>query len=78
MSANPRPPSGRWWESNAAVLAALALLGPFALPLVWAHSRYRVATKVILTVVTVAVTVGALLVTRSLAERLLEALRELS
>ncbi len=72
------PPVGRWWESNATVIVALAVLGPFALPLVWRHSRYKVWTKVTLTIITVGFSVWAVLFTKSLYERLLAVLSGVS
>ncbi len=65
---------GRWWQSNATVIIALAVLGPFALPLVWAHPRYKPWTKVALTVMVLAFTVWATLFARELLTRLLDRL----
>ena len=67
-------PARRWWQSNATVIVALAVLGPFALPLVWANPRYKVATKLVLTVMVVAVSIWAVLFTRALVARLTDLL----
>ena len=47
----------RWYYSTAAVVIALATVGPFALPLVWFNPRYRTAAKVILTILILVLTV---------------------
>ncbi len=47
----------KWYHSRWAILLALALLGPFALPIVWSHPRYSVATKTVLTLLTLVLTV---------------------
>ena len=49
-------PQTRWYYSKYAVVIGLATLGPFALPMVWSNPRYSVLTKVIITVLTLAVT----------------------
>lgn len=66
----PEPRRVRWWQSNATVIVALAVLGPFALPLVWAHPRYKLATKLALTVMVLAFSVWATLFTRDLLSKL--------
>jgi hypothetical protein len=46
----PEPPAeGKWYHRNWAVAAALVLIGPLALSLVWFHPRYKLLTKVLLT-----------------------------
>ncbi len=61
LQVQPQPvaPRAKWYHANVSVIVALAVLGPFALPLVWSHPRYKIATKVIISAITVAVAVLA-------------------
>lgn len=52
-----RPPKAKWYFSTSAVVIALLCLGPLALPMVWFNPRYRIITKVVVTIVVIAVTV---------------------
>lgn len=47
----------KWYYATPSVVFALLCLGPLALPLVWLNPRYKPATKAILTVVVLVVTV---------------------
>ncbi len=54
-----RPPNRsdvKWYYSRYAVVFGLGTVGPFALPLVWFNPRYTALTKILLTVVILAVT----------------------
>lgn len=42
-------------------LVAVAVVGPFALPLLWRNPRYRVRTKVVASVLVIALTVALVL-----------------
>jgi len=53
-----RPISGiKWYHTTGSVIAALVCLGPLALPMVWTNPRFKIATKLILTLVVSVVTV---------------------
>ena len=41
----------KWYYSTTTVVVSLLSLGPFALPLVWYNPRYKVITKLIVTIV---------------------------
>ena len=43
-------PKTKWYFSTSVVVIALFSVGPFALPLVWVHPRYKRITKIILTI----------------------------
>jgi hypothetical protein len=47
----------KWYFSTSAVVVALLCLGPLALPLVWLNPRYKTTTKVVVTVLIIALTV---------------------
>jgi hypothetical protein len=55
----------------------LATLGPFALPMVWSNPRYGVFTKIVLTVLTLAVTALLIYILVIVCLRLVEQIREL-
>jgi len=65
----------KWYLSPAAVVMAILVLGPLALPLVWAHPRYSIGRKLVITILVVGLTVGLVLLAESLYARLLDRLR---
>jgi hypothetical protein len=50
----------KWNISTGATVIALLCLGPLALPIVWLNRRYRPATKAIISIVVLAVTIMCL------------------
>ncbi len=52
----PTAPS-KWYHATGSVIAALVCLGPLALPMVWVNPRFKITTKLIMTVVVAVVTV---------------------
>jgi uncharacterized membrane protein len=54
----PAASKKKWHQSNGAILLAFLTVGPFAIPLVWTNRQYRLAVKIILTVIMLAITVG--------------------
>ncbi len=55
-SCKPKPKT-KWYYSTSAIVIGLLVVGPFALPLVWKNPKYKVITKVIITIVVIAVTI---------------------
>ena len=47
----------KWYFTTTSVVIALLCVGPLALPLVWFNPRYKLATRLIITVIVLAVTV---------------------
>ena len=47
----------KWYYSTSAIVIGLIVIGPFALPLVWKNPKYKVTTKLIITIVVIAVTI---------------------
>ena len=47
----------KWYFTTPAVVIALLCLGPLALPLVWLNPRYKIITKLVVTVIVIAVTI---------------------
>jgi len=55
--ASPRPRPKKWYFTTGVVVIALLCLGPLALPLVWLNPRYKLATRAIITMVVLVVTI---------------------
>jgi len=55
-SYRPKPKT-KWYYSTSAIVVGLITLGPLALPLVWANPKYKMITKIAITVVVIGVTV---------------------
>jgi uncharacterized membrane protein YvbJ len=47
----------KWYFSTSAVVVALIVLGPFALPMVWYNPNYKKSTKVIISAIVIIVTI---------------------
>ncbi len=48
-----RKPGTKWYFDTSAVVIALLCLGPLGLPLVWFNPRYKITTKVVVTVIVI-------------------------
>ena len=53
----PPAPTTKWHHKTSAIVFALLLLGPLALPLVWLNPQYKIPTKIIVTIIVIAATV---------------------
>lgn len=62
----------KWYFSTPGVVIALLTVGPLALPLVWVHPRYSLTTKLVVSVIVIAVTVASLMAMRDLYLHLME------
>lgn len=47
-----------WYASSTSIVIAFFCAGPFAIPLVWLNKTYSKPTKVVITVIMVAVTIA--------------------
>ncbi|MHC4758383.1 MAG: zinc ribbon domain-containing protein [Planctomycetota bacterium] len=47
----------KWYYSSAVIVIGLVAAGPLALPLVWKNPKYKVVTKVVVTIAVIGVTV---------------------
>jgi len=50
-------PQAKWYFSTPAIVIALLCVGPFALPLVWLNPRYKIITKLVVTVLVIGLTI---------------------
>ncbi len=50
-------PETKWYFTTATVVIAILCIGPLALPLVWLNPRYKIVTKLIVTILVIALTI---------------------
>lgn len=71
-------PEVKWYFSTASVVIAFLVVGPFALPLVWLHPRYKIATKIIVTIVIIGLTIWMYFLSVDLYHTLMKQLEALN
>ena len=71
------PTRTKWYFSTATLVIAFLSVGPFALPLLWFNPRYKTATKLVVTVLVISLSVLAYVAIRNLFLQLTEQLKEL-
>jgi hypothetical protein len=62
----------KWYSTTAFVVIAILCLGPFALPLVWFNPRYKVVTRLVVTIVVIILTILLSYLTLKIYLRLME------
>ncbi len=74
-----KPPRSKtkWYHSTITVIVAVLVLGPFSLPLVWRNPRYRLVTKLAVTVGIIALTVGLCYIMGEMYKNVLDQVRML-
>ncbi len=75
--AGSRPREKKWYFTTSSVVIALLCVGPLALPLVWFNPRYKAATRLIITVIVLVVTVLCTYLAASVYRQLLDQLTTL-
>jgi hypothetical protein len=70
MTEPQEKPKEKWFLKTRSVVIALLAFGPFALPLLWLHPRYRLRAKIFWTTVVLVVTVILLRATAASVESL--------
>ncbi len=70
--AGSRPREKKWYFTKTSVVIALLCVGPLALPLVWFNPRFKPATRLIITVIVLVVTVLCTYLAASAYRRLLD------
>ena len=61
----------RWYFSTYVVVIALLCIGPLALPLVWFNPRYKIVTRLVVTIVVIVLTIMFSYAMAALYQRLL-------
>jgi phage FluMu protein Com len=67
----------KWYFTTSAVVIALLCLGPLALPLAWFNPRYKIITKLAVTVAVIAISILLCHLTTTMYLRLTEQIRTL-
>jgi len=73
----PNKAKTKWYFSTHIVVIALLCFGPIALPVVWLNPRYKAITKIVVTIIVVAISVCLYFVTKELYLQLAEQVKEL-
>ncbi len=73
----PPRPKTRWYYSTITVIIAVLAVGPFALPLVWRNPRYRLVTKLAVTVGIITLTVVLCYIMSAMYKNVLDQIRTL-
>lgn len=71
------PSKEKWYFSNVTIVIALLCVGPLALPLVWLHPRYRIITKMLVTIMVIGLSVCFYFLTLELYRQLTEQIESL-
>jgi len=67
----------KWYYRTPAIIGAIVCLGPLGLPLIWCNPDYKTATKVIITIAIIALTIGLIYLSHSLYQDTMSQLEEL-
>jgi len=65
-------PETKWRFSTANIVIAFLFVGPFALPLVWFHPRYKKSSKIIVSVIVGVVTILIICLLMKLVPKIFE------
>jgi hypothetical protein len=52
-----KPQSKKWYYSTTAIVILILLVGPLALPVVWLNPRFKILTKIIITIIVIILTI---------------------
>jgi len=74
----PKEPALKWYYTTNIIVLAIACVGPFALPLVWFHPKYKIITKIIVSAVVIVITVWSYIYVKHLFAQVSSQLRELN
>ncbi|MHC4203112.1 MAG: zinc ribbon domain-containing protein [Planctomycetota bacterium] len=67
----------KWYFAPGTIILALLCLGPMALPLVWINPRFKIVTRVIVTIIVVVVTILCIYMAVNIYQRMLDQLTAL-
>ena len=78
LAALPPKPKTPWYTKPVTLVISFLAMGPFALPLVWFNPRFNRVTKIVITVLMLAVTYALVALTIQSAQRIMEQYKELA
>ncbi len=64
-SAGSNEPKEKWYFSTYWLVVGLLIVGPFALPLMWFNPRYKIITKIIVSIAVITVSVWLYMETKA-------------
>ena len=73
-----KKPDGKWYYKTSTLIGLFALVGPFALPLVWMHPRYDISRKILVTVIVLIVTYVLMVAMGHAVESIMSSYKQLS
>lgn len=66
-----KEPALKWYYGTNIIVLALACVGPFALPLIWFHPKYKLITKIIISVAVIGITIWSCILVKQLLNQAL-------
>ena len=67
----------KWYFATTTVVIALLCLGPLSLPLVWFNPRYKIITKIIVTIIVIVLSIWLCYLTTNMYLQLTEQIKAL-
>ncbi len=67
----------KWRHQTSTVVIALLCLGPLALPLVWFNPRYKITTRIVITISVIALSIWIFYLTIDMYRQLTDQIRAL-
>jgi hypothetical protein len=78
LEASQKPgPKTRWYHSTSAIVIGLVTMGPLALPLVWTTPKYKLVTKIVITIVVIGVTIWLCQLTAQMYQKVIKQINDL-
>lgn len=78
MVPQTKEPALKWYYTTNIIVLAIACVGPFALPLVWFHPKYKMITKIIISAVVIVITVWSYIYVKHLFAQVSSQMKELN
>jgi len=72
-----RPGHTKWYYANSTLVLGVLCIGPFALPLAWMNPRYTLATKALITVAVIVLTIVLAYAMTSMYKNLMDQIKAL-
>jgi uncharacterized membrane protein len=67
-----KPQSKKWYYSTTALIGLLLVVGPLAIPVIWANPKYKFTTKIVITIIVLIFTVFLVYLMAELYRQMLE------
>ena len=73
----PASQKAKWYHQTSTVVIALLCLGPLALPLVWFNPRYKITTRIVVTILVIALSIWIYYLTMGMYKELTDQIKAL-